>query len=186
MNEKQLFKSTWLKWGVILGVATLAFSFIQYLMGVFGKQGWNYLGLLINIAVLYLAFAAYKQANNGYMKYGRSIGIAAMIGLIGGLIGGILLTVYLNLDAGMMDQMIDNSIESSMAQFESRGLEMDEEVLREQMNSDTAKMFMNLGMAIGIPVMSLIANVLIALVLGAIMKNNPPEGHSNVTPVADA
>lgn len=179
MNEKQIFKSTWIKWGVILGVAGLTFNVVLGFLGLFGNQKMGWLSLIISVGAIVAAFIAYKQENKGYMKFGRSIGLAAMIGLIGGVISSFLVVGYMFLDPGMMEQLIEHQVEQSMKVFEERGMDMAEEDLRAQMESDTVKTFTYLGLLVAGPIMSVIGCVLIGLVTGAVMKNDPPAGYDS-------
>lgn len=185
MKEKQLFKSTWLKWGVILGVASFIFSIALSFLGLFGNQKVGWLGFVISIAVIILAYKSYKEGNNGYMKFGRGVGIAAMLGLIGGVISTALLLGYMALDDGMMDQMMDNQMEAAMERVESQGVEMSEEDLRESMNSSTVKTITFVSIAVVGPIGSVIGCVLIGLIASAVMKNPPPEGHEAIEEIGN-
>jgi hypothetical protein len=177
MNEKQLFKSTWLKWGVILGVASFIFSVALSFLGLFGNQKVGWLGFVISIAVIILAYKSYKEENRGYMKFGRGVGMAAMIGLIGGVISTALLLGYMVLDDSMMDQMIDNQVKAVVKQAESQGGEASEEDIRAYMDTSTMRTVTIASIAVVGPIGSVIICVLIGLIASAVMKNPPPEGY---------
>lgn len=179
MNEKQLFRSTWIKWAAIYGVTTLALQVLFGLLGLY--SAWMMMmsiGLLVTIGLVVMALKAYKEGNNGYMKYGRSVGLGAMTGLFGGLIAGLLLAFYIGVvNPGMIDDLKKASIESTTELNEKWNLGMTEDQIYEQTEERvTLKGTIIQNLIFG-PIGGVIFAVLIALVAGAIMKNDPPEGY---------
>ena len=184
MNEKQLFKSTWTRWALILGVASLAFNVILGFLGLYGNRTVGLLGLVISVVIIVAAFAAYKNANGGYLRFGRGVGMSALIGLLGGLIAGVLLLIYMiGIDPSLMDQMQDAQVEQAIEAMEKRDMPVDEDQLREQMDSSFVRNMTYGGILLGGPIFSCIWCVIVGLVAGAIMKNNPPPEHGH--PVAE-
>ncbi|MFK7970050.1 MAG: DUF4199 domain-containing protein [Bacteroidia bacterium] len=177
MNEKQIFNKTWLKWAMILGIATFATTALVIMLDMMSE--WTVtmgIALLVNIGILVLAYKEYKASNNGFMKYGRGVGMAALIGLIGGLVGGALLAFYIGIiNPGVVEDIKKVQIESALEVNEKWGLGQDEDAMIQDIEERTTVSGMAIQYLWTSPLGGVFFMTLFGLIVAAIMKQNPPE-----------
>lgn len=157
-----------IKWGLIIGVASIAFSTIIFLSGQFGNQTLSYLGYLILIAGLVLAMKDFRTQNNGFMRYGQGLGLGSLTSAVSGVLSGAFMYVYMSfIDTTLNDQILDKARE----QWEKQG--MSEQQMEQA--AEMSKSFMGPGAMFVFGVLgSLIFGVILSLIIAAIMKKDPP------------
>ncbi|MFC6996136.1 DUF4199 domain-containing protein [Rufibacter roseus] len=158
-----------IRYGLITGFVSIIFALILYVTQLNTNTALSWIGMLIPLAGIILAYKAFKNDNGGYMSYGQGLGIGTLLSTISGLLGGIFHYVYVSfIDAGVMTRMRD----AQVLEMEKKGLS-DEQIeqalgMAESFTGPTMMLVMSIlgGALLGF---------LISLVVAAIMKNNQPE-----------
>lgn len=98
-TEQPTVMSVGLKYGLILGLASIVVNVIMFAIGMNpfegGWKGW--IGSVLAIVVLVLAHKNFKDAGTGFMSYGQGLGIAMVTFLVSIVISGIFSYIYLNI-----------------------------------------------------------------------------------------
>jgi hypothetical protein len=110
-----------LKYGAIYGIISVLFTLIISVTGgnpYEGKFDWKFfLGIAIALTIIFLAHKEYKDTGDGYMSYGKGLGIGVLVGVFGGVIMVIYTAIYLNfVDPGMMDSLLNKALDDMEAQ----------------------------------------------------------------------
>lgn len=155
--------------GLILALVLTIYTLIVQLTGLYTESWPNYLSFVIYLGFIIYLFGNYKKLNNGYMKLGRAIGIGTLAMTVAGAISAIVTALYIQF---VDDSMIKYQMEKQMEEMYNQGMSTEQIEAAEQM----AGMFQG-------PVMIIIAGtiaaalfgVILSLVVGLFMKNNPPE-----------
>ncbi|WP_025741670.1 DUF4199 domain-containing protein [Aquimarina pacifica] len=90
-NEKPSTKKIIINYGVLLGIASVTFSLIVYLTGMYKQPHWSVgvIGFAIMIFAITLGIKAFKTKNNGFLILSDALKIGIGIAMIGGIISGI-------------------------------------------------------------------------------------------------
>jgi uncharacterized integral membrane protein len=171
MNEQ---KAPWLpvaiKYGLIIGLVSAIFIFINFLAGTFELM-WVGLtvALIISIGGMVMAHREYKRLNGGYMSYGQGLMIGTVASVIAGVIGGLASYAYIEfVDPGILETMKEMQI-SMMEKFGMPEDQMDEAIAR--VNKDTtATKQLTQSLWNG-----LIGGFILSLIVSAFTKRNRPE-----------
>ena len=158
------------KYGLILGLALTAFQMVIFTAGLFTNQALGYLSWVILIGLLIVAIKAYKDENEGFMTFGKGVGVGALTSIIGAVIVTLVVFIYIQfVDPGIIDQMVDMSIEKAAEMNPT----LDDEAL-EQARGMTEK-FILPGIIGGSLLGTAIMGTIFSLIISAIMKNDPPK-----------
>ncbi len=106
-------RSVGIKWGLISGLISIVFFLTLVLSGqnAFDNK-WNWIGLIISLAIVFLAHKNYKESGNGYMSYGQGVLIGFWIALVSLVLGAGITYLYVTvIDTGAMDLFYDKQIE---------------------------------------------------------------------------
>lgn len=161
---------TAMKWGVILGVASILYSLIINLTGNFGNQALGYAGMILTIIVIVLAHKEFKGNGDGFMSYKQGLGIGTLVALVSSIISGIFTWIYMSfVDTTLGDQMMDQ-----------QRLKMEEQGNMSDAQIDQAmEMTANFMSPVMIMVFAIIAGVffgfILSLIISAFTKNDNPE-----------
>jgi hypothetical protein len=158
-----------LKWGLILGVVLIIFSLIINMTGNFGNNAIQSISYIFIIIGIVLAHRDYKQTGDGYMSYGKGLGIGTLTVIIAFALSGIFGYIYMtSVDPTLIDQVK----EQQMIQYEEQGMS-DAQI--EQAMSFTER-FMTPGMLslFGL-LFSAFIGFILSLIISAFTKNSNPE-----------
>lgn len=158
-----------LRYGLITGFLTIIYTLILYVTELNTNTGLSWLGMLIPVIGIVLAYNAFKKENGGFMSYGQGLGIGTLLATISGLLGAIFNYVYTNfIDTNVMARMR----EAQVVEMEKKGLsdEQIEQALGMADNFTSPIMLLIIGVLGGAFI-----GFLISLIVSAIMKNNRPE-----------
>lgn len=106
-------RSVGIKWGLISGLISIVFFLALVLSGqnAFDNK-WNWIGLIISLAIVFLAHKNYKESGNGYMSYGQGVTIGFWIALVSLVLGAGITFLYVKvIDTGAMDMFYEKQIE---------------------------------------------------------------------------
>ncbi len=158
-----------MKWGLILGVVLIIFSVIVNMTGNFGNNAIQSVSYIFIIAGIVMAHKEYKQTGDGYMSYGKGLGIGTLTVIIAFVISGIFGYIYMT----MVDPtLIDQVKEQQMMQYEEQGMS-DAQI--EQAMGFTER-FMTPGMLSLFAILfSAFIGFVLSLIISAFTKNNNPE-----------
>lgn len=119
-TEKLTTRQTGIRYGLILGVISIAYFVILSATGVnmtegFGRWG----GLIFTIAIFILAHKYFKENGDGYMSIGQGVGIAFWASLVSAVISNIFTFIYVSfVDEGFIQALKDQQYD----QFVAKGM----------------------------------------------------------------
>lgn len=158
-----------LKWGLIYGLASIAFITIMYTFNLFDKQ-WitTVASLAIAFGILYLAFSEYKVLNEGFMTFGEGVGLGMLLFATATVISSLYDFIYKKF---IDTEVINKMLEITERQYEKMG--MSQEVIDQAL--EQARPFMEGPIAILIAIaIGLFSGLICSLIMSAIMKKNKP------------
>lgn len=165
-------RSSGIRYGVIMGIVSIAYFVLLNTLGVDITQGPGSWGRYVYCAVLiFLAHKYYKDNGIGFMAYGQGIGISFWMGLVSGVISSIFTYIYVKfIDTGFVQQILDRTREG----MEDKGSLSEEQI--DQAMKMTAK-FMTPEMMLGFGfIFAIIGTVIIGLIVTIFtQKKNPNE-----------
>jgi len=164
-------KSVGIRYGVIMGVISIAYFIILNLLGVDMTQGPGSWGRYVYCAVLiFLAHKYFKDNGDSFMSYGQGIGISFWMGLISVAISSVFTYVYVKfIDTGFIQMIMDKTRE----QMEEKGTMSEEQI--EQAMSITAKFMTPEMMLIFGIVFGIIGTIIIGLIVTIFTQKKSPE-----------
>ncbi len=160
-----------MRFGIIAGIAGIAFFMILNLLGQGTNQTLSYLGYLILAAIMFLGHKAYKEEGDSYMNYAQGLGIGTLIALISGALNAIFFYIYVSfINTGYMGEIMNIQREK----MEEQGLGDDQ--IEQAM--EMTERFMSPGlMAVFAIVGSVFFGFIISLIISAITQNKRPENN---------
>lgn len=166
MNEQVSTARVALKWGVILGIASIIFSLILFLTDNVGNNKLGWVSLVISVAGLVLAMRDYRTLNGGYMRYGEGLSVGTLTSAVSGLLSSLFSVFYTTvIDTGAMTRMVERTRE----QLEDSGASDDQ--IDQQMT--IVEMFQSPGLSFAFGIIgAVIFGLLLSLVIAAIMRRN--------------
>lgn len=166
--ERVTVKQLAMKWGVILGLISVAYFIMLNIASLAHEQSYGYLGSIFTIVIFILAHKAFKEDNGGFMSFGEGFKIGALITIISSVISSVFTYVYVKFIDGSMLELIK---EKAIADMEDQG--MGEEQIDQAMGF--AEMFMSAeAVLIMGTIMGIIFGIIIALIVTAFTKNADP------------
>lgn len=167
-----------LKWGLISGIISAAFSIGYQVLGFMpddptqANMGWgmlvNLLQLAFAVLILVLATREFRSQNDGFISFGQGVGLSALCGAVWGVTSAGLTLIY--------TQFIDNSAQEKMLSglrnaYEERG--MSDEQIDVAMKAVTFMTNPGVGFVMTILVGAL-TGVLLGLIVSAVVKKDRP------------
>lgn len=168
VNSKKIM----LTYGAILGVVSVLFGVISYVMGNTFQPHWSMqlLGFLVLILFIVLGLREFKKQNSGFLKLSQALKTGIGIAAISAVIGIIYFVIFTSvIEPDYFEQYIEfqrttaleNNTSATPEQIE-QGLEM-------------SKPFMNTGFFAGIQfIMAIFFGFIISLIAGLAMKRENP------------
>ena len=162
-------RSAGIRYGLILGVASIAFFVVMNVAGLDMQGPLSYLGWLITIAVIFFAHKYFKENGDGYMTIGQGVGVGFWTGLVSTFISAPFTYIYIKfIDSAFLENIKDKQIEKMQEQGMS-----DEQI---DQGMKMAEMFMS---AEAILIMGIFGGLIMALIFAVIVslftKNTPAE-----------
>jgi hypothetical protein len=158
-----------LKWGLILGVVLILFSLVINMTGNFGNNALQSISYIFIIVGIVLAHKDYKDSGDGYMSYGKGLGIGTLTVIIAFVISGIFGYIYMT---AIDPTLIDALKEQQILQMEEQG--MSDAQIEQAMGFTES--FMTPGMLTLFAILfSAFIGFILSLIISAFTKNNNPE-----------
>lgn len=168
-NQPKIGKFNW-TYGLLLGLASVAFGVILYSMDMHYEQGWDkfIIGTLLMVGAIVFAATQYKKANFGYFSISDGLKLGAGIGIIGAIISLIWYALLTNIiEPGFMDKAMEIA---KVKAFEDNPKITDEQW---QQGVEMQKKFAWLAYPFGILINAFVGFI-IGLVTGLILKKQKP------------
>ncbi len=169
-NQPKVGKFSW-TFGLILGLASVAFSFMLFTMEMHYEQSWpvQAIGILMTAIVIVIATSQFKKANSGYLKVSEALKLGMGIGLVSAIIGLMYYAILTNvMEPDFMDKAMDIA--------KVKALEDNPRITDEQwqQGADMQKKFAWLAYPF-ILIFSIILGLVIGWITGLIMKKQKPD-----------
>lgn len=174
-TPKASVKKIALNYGLLMGLASIAFSVIVYVMGKHLDRPWWSTVISFGIMILFIVYGlkAFKKDNGGFLSVGESLKTGVAIALIAGILGVIFNYIFVTM---IEPDFVNQMLEVTREQMIERNPEMTEDQM--QVALDMTEKFMSPGlMAVFGIVASLFFGFIISLIAGLIMKQNRPAGY---------
>ena len=119
-------RSAGIRYGVIMGIVSIAYFVIMNVAGVDMTQGiGRWASLIFTIVILVLAHKYYKENGDGFMTIGQGTGIGFWATLVASVISSIFTYVYVKfIDQSFIQQILDKQREA----FEEAGTMSDDQI----------------------------------------------------------
>ncbi|GAA4402913.1 hypothetical protein GCM10023187_18500 [Nibrella viscosa] len=168
MEEKPSSARLALKWGLIIGIASILFSTILYVTDQVGNTALSIVAYAIIIIGLVMAMREYRSLNNNYMSYGEGLGLGALTSGVAGILSSLYGVLYTN----MIDTEFQNRMMDQMrVQYEERGM-TDDQIDKAM---EFGQMFQSPGLLFIFGVLGTIfMGFIFSLVIAAILRRNRP------------
>ncbi len=166
--EAPTTKSLAIKWGLILGVVSIVFFIILAVTGSQGAGWASWIGVLPSAIIMYLAHKEFKEGGDGYMSYGKGLGIGTMISVVSSIISNIFSFIYIKfLDPTYIDVIRDAQI----AGFQEQG--MSDSEIETALSFSESFMKPETMIVMGI-FFGIFFGFILSLIVSAITKNSNP------------
>jgi hypothetical protein len=162
-----------LNWGLIIGLASIVYSVLLYMLNLMFNQALGYAGVIIIIAGLAIAMKNYRDnVLDGVMPFGKAFGFGMLIILVAALLGAIFTyLLFAVIDTGLSERALEFTSEKMM----KRGVpEAQLDVILER----AAKFQKPVPAAITGFITSVLGGVVLSLIIAAIFKKEEPQGVS--------
>ena len=171
MENQLSSKSFTLNNGVSLGIAMVLFSLVMYATGNHLKPHWS--GSIITgvlfVGIIVFGIKKFKEANGGFLSWGKGVKIGVGIAVLAGLINVIYSYIFMN--------FIEPDFMSQMMEIQNQGF-LDQGMTEEQIEvaNEMSEKFQSPGIvaAMGI-IMYAIGGFVVSAIGAAIMKKSEEE-----------
>ena len=167
-NEQISVKDVAVKWGLILGIISIVLFLAIYFGGLMGESWPSWISAVISAGIIYMAHKEFKEQGDGYMSYGKGLGIGTFTSAISAAVSSIFAYVYMKyINTDYTTELVD----ITRYQMENQG-QSDEQI---EMAMGMVEKFMTPEAMLG---MGLVAGIffgfIISLIISAISKNSDP------------
>ena len=154
-----------LNWGVIIGLISIVYSVILYMLNKTFSQALGYAGIIIIIAGLAVAMKSYRdKVLDGILPFGKAFGFGMLIVVVAALLGAIFTyLLYAVIDTGLSEKMMEFTTEKML----KRGVP---EAQLDLFLERAAKFQKPIPMAIAGLITSVLGGVVLSLIMAAIFK----------------
>lgn len=155
--------------GLILALIATIFTLLVQLTGMYQQTWTNYISYIIYIGFIIYLFKKYKELNDGYMTLGQALGAGTLAVTVGGAISSIIFALYIQF---VDDSSIKYMMQKQNEELYNSGMSVEQIEAAESMQGMfQGPLFIIIAGAIG----SAIIGFIISLIVGLIMKRNPPQ-----------
>ncbi|OAB78202.1 DUF4199 domain-containing protein [Cochleicola gelatinilyticus] len=166
-------KKIGVNYGLILGLISVAFSVVIWVLGMSAERPWwtSALSVAIMVALIVYGLKAFKAANAGFMSLGEALKTGLTISLISGLIGALFMYLFVTvIEPDFIGQILEQT-ERQMYEQNPNITDEQAEMGLKMTEKFTTPWMMSLFGLIG----TLFFGFIISLIAGLAMKNNKPE-----------
>lgn len=163
---------SFVKYGIIGSLLAFAWTLVGYVLGNETQEKLKWVSMLVMIVIVVFCFWTVinqeKKANEGFISFSRAFGLAFKTGLVLALCSFVLTYLYFNF---INPEYINFAIQKAQEQMQDQGL-TDEQI--EMSMKMQAKFMTPAVMSVFAFISSIIVYVIVALIMGAIMKKENP------------
>ncbi|MEZ4773373.1 MAG: DUF4199 domain-containing protein [Bacteroidia bacterium] len=161
-------RPTALKYGPIIGIAAAAYGIVLLATNQFDNTALSLLSWVITIGGLVLTFREYKSLNQGFMTFNKGFSLGFVTSFLASTISLIINQIYTSVIAPDTTEKV---LEFTRMKMEENPA-MTEEAIDMAMGITEKMMVPYIAIPVGL-VMAAAGAAIIALILAAIMKNDP-------------
>lgn len=98
-----------LTWGAIIGLVSIVYSVILYMLNQTFNRALGYAGIIIMIVGLAIAMKSYRDnVLDGILPFGKAFGFGVLIAVIAGVLGSIYTyLLYTVIDPGLQEKLLE-------------------------------------------------------------------------------
>jgi len=171
-NTREATVSIWptvWKYSLIATACTFVYTVILYTTGLAGNSLLGLVATVIFTILLVIALKKYRSLNGGFMTYGKAAVIGIMIGIIESVLRATLNATYLAfIDKSVLPDLLDKT----MQQVENAP-GVNQQTL-DMMTKIYGTLFTPGGIFASGCIFGIIGGIIIALIVAAILKKDPP------------
>ncbi len=168
-EEKVSIKDVSVKWGLILGVISIAL-FIIGVVTETNQESWSqWLGMIPTIIIFVLAHKQFKEEGDGFMSFGEGTKIGLFVTVISSVISTLFFYVYI---AFIDNTFVENIKEQQIIGMQESG--MSDEQIDQAMSMSEAFMSPLVMSIIGLLV-GIFFGFILTLIVTAFTKNSNPD-----------
>lgn len=167
-----------LRWGLILGVASAAYSVVLDLTGQIGNQVLGYVGMLFTLGAVILAIRQFKRLNLGFVTLGQGFRTGFFTAVIGGTISSVLGAIYLLVDPGVKTRLFE-ATRLALEEQAANNPQITDEFIEMQMGIMENMMAPYISIPLGI-LGSAFLGAIIAVIVAAIMRKDGQPAESDI------
>ena len=157
------------KWGLIVGLVMIVYSLIILMSGQFGNNLLQSVAYLFLIVGIVLAHKEYKQSGDGFMSYGKGLGLGTLTVLVAVVLSSIFGYIYMTMiDPGVIDMIKEQQV----TQLQEQG--MSDAQIEQAMGFSESFMTPGALTIFGILITTFVGFIL-SLIVTAFTKNSNPE-----------
>lgn len=158
-----------MKYGLFAGLVLIAYGLVIQLAGLVANQALGYVSFIFLIVFIVLGHKAYKDDGDGYMAYGKGLGIGTMISLISGILSSVFSYIYITFIDDSMIAIMKEVQEDALIKQGLEGAALDNAL-------EMASSFLTPGMMFVMGIVSMLfIGFILSLIVAAITKNTNPE-----------
>ncbi|MFN3528478.1 MAG: DUF4199 domain-containing protein [Bacteroidia bacterium] len=176
MESQSIFEKPMMKWGLFLGGVNVAYILVFYLIDVsLLISFWNTLiSLVLLVTFMVLGCRDAREQNQGSLPYGSAVLTALVIGVVSTIVGVLFNSLLYNvIDPSLPETMKALSIEKTAGMLERFGAS-EESIEQALENMDQREFKQDFRSSVTAVLIASVFSGLIALIVGAFMKRNPP------------
>ena len=167
-NEQVSVKDVAVKWGLILGIISIVLFLAIYFGGLLGASWPSWIGAVISAGIIYMAHKEFKELGDGYMSYGKGLGIGTFTSAISSAVSSIFTYVYVKfINTDYTTELLD--ITRYAMEDEGQGEDQIEMAMGMMEKFMSPEAMLGMGLVAGI-----FFGFIISLIVAAITKNNDP------------
>lgn len=118
--------TTWLKFGLGIGVISIIVALCSYYVVPLG--GWTQTGISLLLYIIFMVWAAKEQRekNSGFITFGEAFKTVFLTGLVGSVISIFFTLIWMNLvDTSLAEKLAEMALDSSRTMMEKLGADED-------------------------------------------------------------
>ena len=167
-NEQVSVKDIVVKWGLILGIISIVLFLGIYFAGLLAESWPAWVSAVVSAAIIYLAHKEFKEQGDGYMSYGKGLGIGTLVSVVSSIISAVFSYVYMKfINADYTTEMLD--IQRYKMEDQGQSEEQIEMAMGMVEKFMSPKGMLGMGLFMGI-----LFGFIISLIVSAITKKNNP------------
>jgi len=168
MNEQVTTKSVGIKYGLLIGIISIAITLVLYMFKLEQNRFFGFLPLIIMVAVVIMAHKEFKDKGDSYMSYAQGFGIGFIMSVVSSIVGALFHFVYHIVDPSVIARMKENNM-----------MEMEKSGYSDEQIESTLAIMGKVLTPIGITLIGMVSGIVMGIIVVAIItiftKKNSPE-----------